>query len=47
VIGNTVFVHGGLDPAADPAMHLAAPYSQFGGNHWPGSRTISRLARRL
>jgi serine/threonine protein phosphatase 1 len=33
-IGNTILVHGGLDPAADPATHLAAPYSQFGGNHW-------------
>jgi serine/threonine protein phosphatase 1 len=33
-IGNTIFVHGGLDPAADPAAHLAAPYSEFGGNHW-------------
>jgi serine/threonine protein phosphatase 1 len=33
-IGNTIFVHGGLDPAADPATHLAAPYSEFGGNHW-------------
>jgi serine/threonine protein phosphatase 1 len=33
-IGNTIFVHGGLDPAADPATHLAAPYSAFGGNHW-------------
>ena len=33
-IGNTIFVHGGLDPAADPATHLAAPFRQFGGNHW-------------
>jgi calcineurin-like phosphoesterase family protein len=33
-IGNTVFVHGGLDPSADPATHLAAPFTQFGGNHW-------------
>ena len=33
-IGKTIFVHGGLDPAADPATHLAAPYSEFGGNHW-------------
>jgi len=33
-IGNTVFVHGGLDPAADPATHLAAPFRQFGDNHW-------------
>src|SRR4051812_14567488 len=33
-IGNTVFVHGGLDPATDPATHLAAPFTEFGGNHW-------------
>jgi serine/threonine protein phosphatase 1 len=33
-IGNTIFVHGGLDPSADPATHLAAPYTEFGGNHW-------------
>ncbi len=33
-IGNTVFVHGGLDPSADPVAHLAAPFTQFGGNHW-------------
>jgi serine/threonine protein phosphatase 1 len=33
-IGNTIFVHGGLDPSTDPATHLAAPFTQFGGNHW-------------
>ena len=33
-LGNTIFGDGGLDPAADPATHLAAPYSEFGGNHW-------------
>ena len=33
-IGNTILVHGGLDPASDPATHLAAPFWQFGGNHW-------------
>jgi serine/threonine protein phosphatase 1 len=33
-IGNTIFVHGGLDPAADPARHLAAPLTEFGANHW-------------
>jgi len=33
-IGNTVFVHGGLDPSADPDAHLAAPFTQFGGHHW-------------
>jgi serine/threonine protein phosphatase 1 len=33
-IGNTIFVHGGLDPSVDPATHLAAPFTQFGGNHW-------------
>jgi serine/threonine protein phosphatase 1 len=33
-IGNTVFVHGGLDPSADPATHLAAPFTAFGDRHW-------------
>lgn len=33
-IGNTVFVHGGLDPEVDPAVYLAAPFTQFGGDHW-------------
>lgn len=33
-IGNTIFVHGGLDPSADPSAHLAAPFTAFGGNHW-------------
>jgi calcineurin-like phosphoesterase family protein len=33
-IGNTIFVHGGLDPSVDPATALAAPYTAFGGNHW-------------
>jgi serine/threonine protein phosphatase 1 len=33
-IGNVIFVHGGLDPALDPATALSAPVTQFGGNHW-------------
>jgi serine/threonine protein phosphatase 1 len=33
-IGNTIFVHGGLDPSADPAVHLAAPFTEFGERHW-------------
>jgi serine/threonine protein phosphatase 1 len=33
-IGNTIFVHGGLDPTADPRVCLAAPTTTFGGNHW-------------
>lgn len=32
--GNLVFVHGGLDPALDVATALAAPRTDFGGNHW-------------
>jgi serine/threonine protein phosphatase 1 len=32
--GNAIFVHGGLDPALDPATALSAPFTQFGGNHW-------------
>lgn len=33
-LGNTIFVHGGIDPSVDPAIALAAPFSEFGGNHW-------------
>jgi serine/threonine protein phosphatase 1 len=33
-LGNVIFVHGGLDPSVDPATALAAPFTQFGGNHW-------------
>ena len=33
-IGNVIFVHGGIDPSLDPATALAAPYTEFGGNHW-------------
>ena len=33
-IGNTIFVHGGLDPSVNPSMALAAPFTAFGGNHW-------------
>jgi serine/threonine protein phosphatase 1 len=33
-LGNTIFVHGGIDPSVDPAVALAAPFSEFGGNHW-------------
>jgi serine/threonine protein phosphatase 1 len=32
--GNTIFVHGGLDPSVDPSIALAAPFTMFGGNHW-------------
>jgi serine/threonine protein phosphatase 1 len=33
-LGNTIFVHGGLDPSADPATHLAAPRTEVSANHW-------------
>lgn len=33
-IGNTIFVHGGLDPSVDTSIALAAPFTMFGGNHW-------------
>jgi serine/threonine protein phosphatase 1 len=33
-IGNTIFVHGGIDPSVTPEAALAAPFSEFGGNHW-------------
>jgi len=33
-IGNTIFVHGGIDPSVTPEAALAAPFTQFGGNHW-------------
>ena len=33
-IGNTIFVHGGLDPSVNASMALAAPFTAFGGNHW-------------
>jgi serine/threonine protein phosphatase 1 len=33
-IGNTIFVHGGIDPSVTPATALAAPFTEFGGNHW-------------
>src|ERR1051325_5004594 len=33
-IGNTIFVHGGIDPSVTPEAALAAPFAEFGGNHW-------------
>lgn len=33
-IGNTIFVHGGIDPSIDPETCLAEPWTTFGGNHW-------------
>jgi serine/threonine protein phosphatase 1 len=33
-LGNVILVHGGLDPSVEPATALAAPFTQFGGNHW-------------
>lgn len=33
-IGNTIFVHGGIDPSLKPETALAAPFTKFGGNHW-------------
>jgi|ERR1043165_1115817 serine/threonine protein phosphatase 1 len=33
-IGNTIFVHGGIDPSVTPEAALAAPFTEFGGNHW-------------
>jgi serine/threonine protein phosphatase 1 len=33
-IGNTLFVHAGIDPSVDPADSLAMPWTTFGGNHW-------------
>jgi len=33
-IGNTIFVHGGIDPSVKPEIALAAPFTEFGGNHW-------------
>jgi serine/threonine protein phosphatase 1 len=33
-IGNTIFVHGGIDPSVTPEVALAAPFTEFGGNHW-------------
>jgi serine/threonine protein phosphatase 1 len=33
-IGNTIFVHGGIDPSVDPKTSLATPCTEFGGNHW-------------
>jgi serine/threonine protein phosphatase 1 len=33
-IGNTIFVHGGIDPSVTPETALAAPFAEFGGNHW-------------
>ena len=33
-IGNTIFVHGGIDPSLTPETALAAPFTEFGGNHW-------------
>jgi serine/threonine protein phosphatase 1 len=33
-LGNTIFVHGGLDPSADPATHLAAPRNEISTRHW-------------
>jgi serine/threonine protein phosphatase 1 len=33
-VGNTIFVHGGIDPSVEPSIALAAPFTAFGGNHW-------------
>jgi len=33
-IGNTIFVHGGIDPSVTPEAALSAPFTEFGGNHW-------------
>lgn len=33
-LGNTVFVHGGLDPRVDPAAFLARPWGDFIGATW-------------
>lgn len=33
-IGNTIFVHGGIDPTLTPEIALTAPFTEFGGNHW-------------
>jgi len=33
-IGNTIFVHGGIDPSIDPKACLAVSWTTFGGNHW-------------
>jgi Calcineurin-like phosphoesterase len=33
-LGNTIFVHGGLDPSTDPATHLAAPRTEISPTHW-------------
>jgi serine/threonine protein phosphatase 1 len=33
-IGNAIFVHGGIDPSVTPEAALAAPFTEFGGNHW-------------
>lgn len=33
-IGNVVFVHAGIDPALGVSASLAAPWTDFGGNHW-------------
>jgi serine/threonine protein phosphatase 1 len=33
-IGNTIFVHGGIDPSVKPETALAGPFTEFGGNHW-------------
>ena len=33
-LGNTLFVHGGLDPHADPDEFLARPWTQFTEARW-------------
>lgn len=33
-LGNTIFVHGGIDPSLDHDAALAMPFGEFGGNHW-------------
>lgn len=33
-LGNAIFVHGGIDPSVGPDEALAAPFDEFGGNHW-------------
>src|SRR6476620_1676104 len=29
-VGNTIFVHGGIDPSVEPSIALAAPFTAFG-----------------
>ena len=40
-IGNAIFVHGGLDPAVDPATALSAPFTDSAATTGPGSSSRS------